>query len=375
MICSGEPLAEVIPSASATTRSSIPNAFQPQTSALPCPRSASQATGNASAPVMISPQPAEYGNGPASRPSAARSRKNPPPRRQTFRPIRKGIGIPSSVVRTDGEIEAATAAATSGDAMTVPIITGPTAFEPRNRFAAASAAARPVQRPAPTERAIRCDGVTGMAPVSALMLTMIAATRTMVPMKSSMASLLTCKYTYLNERDRCVVQFVSPQISGFQKLQRCLAVDTEQLSDMRLRLRPERKAAAHHAPALTGNVDHPRAWVITGMDRNPPLLLQRREVAGQRRALHAENSGQLADRHFPSQHQLRKDGELGDANSRFLHVLIVQPRDLSRGLPRRQAETAGGGHIVDGIAVARLLHGLCVSTPIWFRKSSRRSSA
>src|SRR5215218_974845 len=199
MICSGEPLAEVIPSASATTRSSIPNAFQPQTSALPCPRNASQATGNASAPVMISPQPAEYGNGPASRPSAARSRKNPPPRRQTFRPIRKGIGIPSSVLRTDGEIEAATAAATKGEAMTVPIIAGPIAFEPRNRFAAASAAASPVHRPAPTETARRCDGLIGIAPVSALMLTMIAATRTMVPMKSSMASLLMCNYTYLDQ--------------------------------------------------------------------------------------------------------------------------------------------------------------------------------
>jgi hypothetical protein len=32
--------------------------------------------------------------------------------------------------------------------------------------------------------------------VSALMLTMIAATRTMVPMKSSMIHLLMCSYTY-----------------------------------------------------------------------------------------------------------------------------------------------------------------------------------
>src|SRR5439155_10843479 len=96
----------------------------------------SQATGNASAPVMISPQPAEYGNGPASRPSAARSRKNPPPMRQTLRPIRNGIGISSSKARTDAESEAAIAAATSGDAMTVPISTGPTAFEPRKQVRA-----------------------------------------------------------------------------------------------------------------------------------------------------------------------------------------------------------------------------------------------
>ena len=115
MICSGEPFAERIPSASAATRSSIPNAFQVQTNALPCPRSASQATGKANAPVMTSPQPAEYGNGPASLPSAARRRKNPPAKRQTFRPIRRGIGIPSSEPRTDDEIDAATAVATLRD--------------------------------------------------------------------------------------------------------------------------------------------------------------------------------------------------------------------------------------------------------------------
>ena len=99
-------------------------------------------------------------------------------------------------MRTDGETHAATAVATSGNAMTVPIIGGPTGFFPRNRLAPASAAARPVQRPAPTERAMRCDGLIGIAPVSALMLTMIAAARTMVPMKSSMAALLTCSHTY-----------------------------------------------------------------------------------------------------------------------------------------------------------------------------------
>src|SRR5689334_6551397 len=174
MICSGEPLAEMIPSTSAATRSSMPNAFQAQTSALPSPRSARKATGNANAPVMTSPHPAEYGNGPPSRPWTASRRKNPPAMRQTFRPIRNGIGIPSSAARTDGEIDAATAAATSGNAMTVPITGGPTGFVPTNRFALPSAAARPVQRPAPSERAIRCDGLIGIAPVSALMLTMIA---------------------------------------------------------------------------------------------------------------------------------------------------------------------------------------------------------
>jgi hypothetical protein len=136
---------------------------------------------------MTSPQPAEVGNGPASRPSAAR-KENPPATRQTFRPIRNGIGIPSSEARTDGETDAATAVATSGNAIIVPIVGGPTGFVPRNRFALASAAARPVHRPAPTESAIRCDVPIGIAPVSALMLTMIAATRTMVPMKSSMAA-------------------------------------------------------------------------------------------------------------------------------------------------------------------------------------------
>src|SRR5262249_28763731 len=144
--------------------------------------------------------PAEYGNGPPSRPWAASSRKNPPAMRQTFRPIRKGIGIPSSAARTDGETDAAAAAATSGNAMTVPITGGPTGFVPTNRLALPSAAARPVQRPAPSETAIRCDGLIGIAPVSALMLTMIAAARTMIPMKSSMLSLLTCNYTYQRKR-------------------------------------------------------------------------------------------------------------------------------------------------------------------------------
>jgi hypothetical protein len=112
-----------------------------------------------------------------------------------LRPIRKGIGIPSSAARADGEIEAATAAATSGSTIMVPIVGGPTGFEPRNRFAPASAAASPDHRPAPTERARRCDVLIGIAPVSALMLKMIAATRTMVPMKSSMTFL---PYVYLH---------------------------------------------------------------------------------------------------------------------------------------------------------------------------------
>jgi len=53
----------------------------------------------------------------------------------------------------------------------------PTGFVPRNRFALASAAASPVHRPAPTERAMRCAALIGIAPVSALMLKMIAAAR------------------------------------------------------------------------------------------------------------------------------------------------------------------------------------------------------
>src|SRR5207237_8914197 len=83
-----------------------------------------------------------------------------------------------------------TGVASSGNAITVPIVGGPTGFVPRNRFAPASAAASPVHRPAPSERARRCDGLIGIAPVSALTLTMIAATRTTVPMKSSMTPLL-----------------------------------------------------------------------------------------------------------------------------------------------------------------------------------------
>src|SRR6266496_3540530 len=228
MTCSGEPFAEIIPNASAATRSSMPNAFQAQTSGLLCPRSASQATGKANTPVMTSPQPADVGNGPASRPSAARRRKNPPSTRQTFRAIRNGIGIPSSDARTDGEIHAATAVATSGSAIIVPIVGGPTGFDPRNRFAAPSAAASPVHRPAPTERAMRCDALIGIAPVSALMLKMIAATRTMVPMKSSMTFLLYV-YLHLLGRMKCRpgVRFVSPQIPGTQKLQRRLTVGAE----------------------------------------------------------------------------------------------------------------------------------------------------
>jgi len=88
-----------------------------QRPALPAQREPGH--GQASTPVITSPQPAEVGNGPASRPSAARRRKNPPATRQTFRPIMNGIGIPSSEARTDGEIDAATAVATSGSAIIV----------------------------------------------------------------------------------------------------------------------------------------------------------------------------------------------------------------------------------------------------------------
>ena len=49
-------------------------------------------------------------------------------------------------------------------------------------------------------KARRCDVLSGIALVSALMLTMIAATRTMVPMKSSMTPLLMCNYTYRDKR-------------------------------------------------------------------------------------------------------------------------------------------------------------------------------
>src|SRR5258708_22309372 len=94
-----------------------------------------------------------------------------------------------------GGRDAGRAVATSGSAIIVPIVGGPTGFVPRNRFAAPSAAASPVHRPAPTERAMRCDALIGIAPVSALMLKMIAATRTMVPMKSSMTFL---PYVYLH---------------------------------------------------------------------------------------------------------------------------------------------------------------------------------
>ena len=75
--CNGEPAADMTPSPIAAIRSSMPKAFQRWSTVLCRAGSrASQSSGSATTPVMMSPQPAECGNGPDNRPSAASIRNS-----------------------------------------------------------------------------------------------------------------------------------------------------------------------------------------------------------------------------------------------------------------------------------------------------------
>jgi len=104
MTCNGVLGAVVIPSVTATIKSSAPNAFQRASvlSPLTVARAASQIPGTAMAAVMMSPKPAEYGNGPLRRPAAARMKNSTANTRLTFNPTRSGIGTLSKAARAAG---------------------------------------------------------------------------------------------------------------------------------------------------------------------------------------------------------------------------------------------------------------------------------
>src|SRR5262245_25231699 len=113
--CTGEPSADVMPKVIASTRSAAPNRFQAAIAAVwrAPPSFRSHNTGTATTPVIMSPQAALYGNGPVSRPSAARMRNSTAKTRTILSATVTGIGMLSIASRAAGHV-VASAAARSG---------------------------------------------------------------------------------------------------------------------------------------------------------------------------------------------------------------------------------------------------------------------
>jgi hypothetical protein len=102
-------------------------------------------------------------------------------------------------------------------------------------------------------------------------------------------------------------------------------------------------------PALFGDADNARAAVgITRANRNPTLVLQQREVAGERGAFQPQCIGKRAQRGRPAKDQIGQDGELGDTHSMRAQSAVIDRRDGPRGLARGNAKA---GHTVGDIGV------------------------
>src|ERR1700730_7351860 len=139
-----------MPSPTAAKRSSVPKIFK--NLIAPAGRFGDGATLNASgianAPVMMSPQPAEYGNGPLRRPVAANNRNSTPSTRSALTPINNGMGIAIKVARILGYLNASAATVSNGTANSTPTSGTGWPGEKTNLPAAPSPVAKPTQAPA-----------------------------------------------------------------------------------------------------------------------------------------------------------------------------------------------------------------------------------
>src|SRR5215471_19353795 len=120
-ICKGEPSADVTPRKIARTRSAVPNRFHTMIAPECFPSAAANNSGTARMPVMMSPQPAKNGNGPASLLCDASTKNSTANTRPKLRPIISGVGKFNSAVRTLGQA-VAIAAAMSGVTTKIPTI-------------------------------------------------------------------------------------------------------------------------------------------------------------------------------------------------------------------------------------------------------------
>src|SRR6516165_5593365 len=197
MIRKGDPFADMVPSATATIRSSMPNKFHaPIRRRFGEPRAAANARGMAKIPVMMSPHPADCGNGPPSLPAAASTRKNAPKMRMALRPTSTGIGIASSDARTAGEKLARATTVAIGVTNKIGMAAG-FASPP----APATEAAKPIHVPATAANVRRWASSVGGGAVTATRQTAIAAVVATVPIRSNIAGSLHA-YTRTGQRAR-----------------------------------------------------------------------------------------------------------------------------------------------------------------------------
>src|SRR6516165_4117438 len=148
-------------------------------------RAAANARGMAKIPVMMSPHPADCGNGPPSLPAAASTRKNAPKMRMALRPTSTGIGIASSDARTAGEKLARATTVAIGVTNKIGMAAG-FASPP----APATEAAKPIHVPATAANVRRWASSVGGGAVTATRQTAIAAVVATVPIRSNTAGSL-----------------------------------------------------------------------------------------------------------------------------------------------------------------------------------------
>src|SRR4051812_45608239 len=160
----------------------------------------------------------------------------------------------------------------------------------------ASAIARPIHSPAIVTVVSFCPGDSGIMVMTALRMTAIVAVKTVVPIRSSIARSFQVQLHLSNPANSpAKPRHRSFQAAGGQHFQGSLAVGAQQLAGLGLRLRPIGKAATYGASALRGNGGDAGARILARPGRNPFLGFEQRQIARQRGALHAKETGKPAN--------------------------------------------------------------------------------